>query len=669
MALATLSIDMVAKLAELQAGMDKAGRIAEKTAGAIEARFQKMAAVASGVGEALAGAVSIAGLSALFRATVDGLDKLNDLSDATGASIENLSALEDVAARTGTSIDTVGDAIVKMNKFLSEAIKPGSEAAGALKRIGLDAKELSALDPAQALQKIAQALAGYANDGEKARLVQEIFGKSLKEVAPLLKDMAEAGELNAKVTREQAEEAEKFNKQMFAFTKNVQDAARAVTGEMLPALNKFFERTRGLSKAGGFLKFLGLEVDANVAADRLSVVVAEMESLQATFDRQGGTDLLKKRMAALREEADGLTKQALQASAALKGFANVGDPNGGGKSTRPGTEGGGGLRSRILAPAAVKPVKTAVVQAPRIELDEATKSALAAIDKTDVRKLAELQATLAKLLKIDEGATGDPSDPAVAQAIEAVRKAIADIGPEAKAAAEAQARLNAALGSTPSAQMAALADMARLLALELSRATDAEQVKMLNEALQQTGERMRDIGKGVAPVAAEVSEFARQAAANVQDALGDTLTQTLSGKFDNILSLWGDMLKRMASQAIAVQLSKYLLGDDFGKSGNLGGLVGAGLGALSGSFGGFFATGGRLGAGQWGIAGEAGAEIVHGPANITPMVGSSVTINQTINVGQGVSRGEVYAAAMQAKDAAKAEIMQTLYRTGRGAYA
>ena len=37
------------------------------------------------------------------------------------------------------------------------------------------------------------------------------------------------------------------------------------------------------------------------------------------------------------------------------------------------------------------------------------------------------------------------------------------------------------------------------------------------------------------------------------------------------------------------------------------------------SFGGFFANGGVLGAGKWGIAGEAGPEIISGPAKITPM--------------------------------------------------
>lgn len=51
--------------------------------------------------------------------------------------------------------------------------------------------------------------------------------------------------------------------------------------------------------------------------------------------------------------------------------------------------------------------------------------------------------------------------------------------------------------------------------------------------------------------------------------------------------------------------------------------VGSGISdAVSGIgdfFGGFFADGGSLGAGKWGIAGESGPELIAGPANITPM--------------------------------------------------
>lgn len=44
-------------------------------------------------------------------------------------------------------------------------------------------------------------------------------------------------------------------------------------------------------------------------------------------------------------------------------------------------------------------------------------------------------------------------------------------------------------------------------------------------------------------------------------------------------------------------------------------------------FGGFFANGGTLGAGKFGIAGENGPELISGPASITPLGGANVTYN------------------------------------------
>lgn len=48
-------------------------------------------------------------------------------------------------------------------------------------------------------------------------------------------------------------------------------------------------------------------------------------------------------------------------------------------------------------------------------------------------------------------------------------------------------------------------------------------------------------------------------------------------------------------------------------------------------FGGFFANGGTLGAGKWGIAGEMGPELISGPATITPMGGGGQNVTYNIN--------------------------------------
>ena len=74
-------------------------------------------------------------------------------------------------------------------------------------------------------------------------------------------------------------------------------------------------------------------------------------------------------------------------------------------------------------------------------------------------------------------------------------------------------------------------------------------------------------------------------------------------------------------------------------------------------FGGFFANGGTLGAGKWGVVGERGPEIISGPATITPMngMGGQQYVTYNINAVDASSfkalvardPGFIHAVAMQ----------------------
>ena len=150
---------------------------------------------------------------------VDGIDKLNDLADASGSSVEKISGLEAIGARTGTSLDTIGTALQKLNQNLLQAQDPTSEAAELFKALGLSVDELSKIDPSDALLRVSTALDGFADGPKKAQFQIALLGKSTRELAPFLKDLAAAGEINATVTKEQAEEAEKFNQQLFSLQK------------------------------------------------------------------------------------------------------------------------------------------------------------------------------------------------------------------------------------------------------------------------------------------------------------------------------------------------------------------------------------------------------------------------------------------------------------------
>lgn len=301
MALATLTVDINARMASIEKDLGRVSHIAEQQAARVEAAFAKVGPAVAGIFVGL----SVGTVVTAFRGVVDQLDALNDAADATGSSIENISGLEDVAKRTGASLDDVTSILVKFNGVLKEADGKNG-VSQALKAIGLDATELRRLDPAEALQKTAEALSGFADDGNKARLVQELFGKSVKETAPFLKDLAEQGQLNVKVTTEQAAEAEKFNKQMFELQANISSASRALASDWLPAINRMFA--------------IFQDKDA-------SVVASQIKEFEDALKKEPYNTAYKARLDELRAAYAGISQEAKGAAGLLnagggRGYVN-----------------------------------------------------------------------------------------------------------------------------------------------------------------------------------------------------------------------------------------------------------------------------------------------------------------------------------------------------------
>jgi hypothetical protein len=664
MAIAKLTIDLEARLATLQASMDRAGAIAQGTANRISGAFAGIKSVAATVGPALAASLSVAGIAAFVKETAAGIDALNDLSDATGASVENLSALEDAAARTGTQMDTVGAALIKLNQQLANT-DPKSGASQALTAIGLSAEELRRLDPAEALLQVAQALQGYADDGNKARLVQELFGKSVKEVAPLLKDLAESGQLNATVTKEQAEEVDRFNKNLSQLGKTATDVARDISGPLITAINNLMER----AKKEGFLSALFTPTETGRA-------IAQAEDLSRSItvvtDRLLRADALSKNLelpgavrnkwaadaADLRKQLEDLQRRALNVTQGLKGAP-------------PDEYGNEGRRAanRPSLPALAGPSKPApTITRPETFDESVTRAITSLIAQTDTVKLAELNAQLAKL---DELAAAG-LDQKIVDDLRSILTPVdrGDVGPPISAELE---KINALLAQTDSARLADAQRTITLLNDELSR-TDAGTARFvqLQEAILAAQDQLTELA-GTFP------ELEKSV-----DKLGGDLNLTFTSAFEDAIvegKKLGDVLKGLGQDLLRLFLRRAVTEPLAGAaSGFFASLLGSLFGSANGNAfgpGGVipFATGGVVssptlfgfGGGRTGLMGEAGPEAIlplkrgrDGKLGVSSAGG--VVINQTINVAAGAGRNEVMQAAAAAKAAAVAEIQDMMRR-------
>lgn len=653
----------------------------DKTASAfasVRQRFAGLSADASQVGQALSGigvqfsaALIGAGLLTMVKSSADALDKLNDLSDATGASVAKLSGLEAIALRTGTSMDEVGAALIKVNQALNQS--DTSDVAQVLQAIGLSAEELRRQDPVDALLSISTALDAFRESGNRSRAELLLFGRSLASIAPQLRDYAEAGEVAATATKAQTDQAEKFKRNLFALNATVTQAGRTIFNEAAPAFNALaesFARTgegaAGLNVAAAGVRVVieTLAVVGAYVADtfrgvgrEIGAISAQLVSL-ARFDFQGFTaisDALKEDNQRAKVELDRFVQSVLGANAKAAGAAASGER----KPDFPagvGTTGGG---------------KAGAIRAQVSEYDKYIAKLQESILQT-----ADLSAAEQARIDINKGLLGLLNDSQKSQIIGLATsldsvKALQEAEKQAAAIAE-RGRAFAQRFATGQERQAALLQEADDLVAK-GAITWQTYGRVATTALQESIEELAKVAGSVPKLAEpfeQISIFSEQAARNIQDTLGDSVEQALSGNFRDIGKLWASTLQKMVAQAAASKLNSYLFGDSFGAAGgSLGGIVGS---LFAGSlFGGPRAEGGPVSAGRAYLVGERGPELVVPRFDGTVLpngvgMGGSVTINQTINVGQGVSRGEVYAAAMQAKDAAKAEIMQTLYRTGRG---
>ena len=121
----------------------------------------------------------------------------------------------------------------------------------------------------------------------------------------------------------------------------------------------------------------------------------------------------------------------------------------------------------------------------------------------------------------------------------------------------------------------------------------------------------------------------------------DSLKNIFSGVSDTVSDIFGGISDAVGS----------IFGGSSGGGSSFFGDIADTLGSL---FGGFFANGGMLGAGKFGIAGENGPELISGPASIAPMGGmTNVTYNinavdaQSFKAMIAADPGFIHAVAMQ----------------------
>jgi hypothetical protein len=563
-------------------------------------------AALGGVAAALAGFTF---LTTWTKGVAEGLDKLNDLRDATGASIENLAGLESTATRAGVSFDSVAQTLLKFNKALASSDDP--KIAAVFDAIGLSVKNLKQQDPVQALLATAQAFDRFAADGSRARAEQEIFGKSLREIAPALRKLAEEGLGNAGAIAEQARAADQFNDNLALMAQRSTETARALGGPLLQAFNDLFAAVeKARADPRGF--FTGFVEKTGVGHLRKGLGEVNLQLKNEFEQNQKDLAELAKPSDGALSLSDSLAKAfaadrvrdyAQLTAAAEKYRSEIDRILYAGGSRRPANEGGGRVIPRTLGDTA--PAKKPEISDFDKYIERLRESLRATQNLTEAEKVRvdEAEGKLGKL-------TNDQRDYAfeLARVLDLAKAPAAFVGPEIAADLLAKRKKDAE-------ELQRLIDASQAAKFDALVAGTQNAIEAMRQGTITTEEYRRateSLGKefeALEPKFEKMATFAQQAAASIQSTLGTAVEDVLAGKFNSIGKLWANMLRQMAAQALTAQLGQALLGD-FAKTGKVGGGLGSLFDWASTTFGGARASGGPVQAGRAYVVGEQGPEVM-----------------------------------------------------------
>ena len=563
MALAQLSIDLIAKTATFEKDLKRAADLGSQFASATVAGFT---AIASGAASAVVA----------FDQLVKSAGNFQDLAEQIGSSAEGLASLAVSASVGGTSMDEVAAFATKLTKNLTGVDDESDKAGAALKALGLDIGELKDADPADQLEKIAKALDGF-KDGTGKTAVMEALAKGGAKLLPFLKELAAEGGRQVILTKEMIEQADAYADSQARSRAKLSLYAQALATEAIPALTAFQNALTDTAKemmgvrdgatslkgndgvrefAKGAVGALGFVVDAADGVYRVvSIIGKSIGAIGAAGAAvaSGEFRMAKSIMAELGSDVDATLNRGMFSEKLQKRLAEIGTqtqaPTGDkkGKLTFDGASGGGsgasGGGSGGSKAAATKIDENAQALARYVsQLESATEKTL---DLTEVEK--------ARIFLTTIGTTGE-----VAQVRELVLGMAARIDQEKEyiellklkrsasaAAGDAvnadNAWFQAAKDATPTAKLEKQrADMQRLAAGFTSGAFgDPASIEAMNAYSEAASTMLGNISDGVVKVEGDFDKLGATFASSLEDAIvkGEGLRSVIQGLGQDILRI------------------------------------------------------------------------------------------------------------------------------------
>lgn len=668
--LGSLFVSLGLDAAEYTRGLDKAQRDAQRKSEEIQRVLTQ-----AGTLIAAGAATATVGLIALTKSSIDAADNLLALSKTANVSVETLGGIGFAASQAGSDLEGVAGSLGKLNLKIAEAARGEKEASNAFEKLGISVTDAAGnvRQADKVLLDLADRFSSYEDGPEKAALANAVFGKSYGSILPLLNDGGKALQDNIEyyqrlsgVTTETALQADQFNDTLGKINLASGQLGRTLAAELLPTLQLVADEVLKTAENSEF--FATAAAGVKTVLDTLVIVAANVAFVFAGVGREIGgiaaqlaalarldikgfnaiSAAMKEDAARARAELESferrvllsgtLTGKRLDASTDPRSLT-FGQPLptvGGTRAPGLGGDTGGGGRGR--APAA-----------------EATSEAQRYLDtlSRQVERTQELSAVETALLEIRRGLKGLNAQVAgeildKAAQIDASKRLQSQLQAEAEQvrAWQAEQRQLQEEGRrvfeatrTPAEQLAAELD--RLNRLLQQGAIDWDTYARAQFAAQ---DQFDASNKKAVGDAEKVGSLANDLGLSFSSAFEDAIVN--GGKLSDVMrGLEQDILRIITRKLITEPLGNAITGFLGGGGGASGG------GFLSSLFSGFFATGGYIPPGRWGMTGERGPEPVFGGrtgVTVQPNSSMGMQVSQQFVISRPVDKrtqAQVFAAA------------------------
>ena len=210
--------------------------------------------------------VSLAGIGAMIKSSIDSADALDEMAQRTGIAVESLSLLVPAAELSAVSTEKFEAGLKKLATGMLEAATGSEASAQNFEALGVAVQNQDGTlrDSEQVLLDLADRFQAMPDGAEKAALAVDIFGKAGAEMIPFLNQgregigalKQEAAELGLQLSADTAAQAGNFNDALDKLKLATQSIGNQIIASLLPALNDMAGGMVESAKQGGTLRVI-----------------------------------------------------------------------------------------------------------------------------------------------------------------------------------------------------------------------------------------------------------------------------------------------------------------------------------------------------------------------------------------------------------------------------